>query len=209
VNLGSHFVADPIAAADLGVPDRQARLAAPTISARQAVAIAARNVGEETTELEVSPVQGEADESVSPAEQRQTFSAATLLGDATEKLIWLPLDRTRLALCWDILLVSRTRGEMFRVLIDNQTGEVRVRRCLTDYISDVTYRIYTSDSPSPFSPGHSTPNSGQPAIVPRTLVTINALSTNASPNGWIDDGINETRGNNVDAHADRNRQQRA
>ena len=30
----------------------------------------------------------------------------------------------------------------------------------------------------------------------------NAISTNASPNGWINDGVNETRGNNVDAHLD-------
>ncbi|HEY0549406.1 MAG TPA: M36 family metallopeptidase [Verrucomicrobiae bacterium] len=30
------------------------------------------------------------------------------------------------------------------------------------------------------------------------------MNTNASPNGWIDDLVNETRGNNVDAHADRN-----
>jgi hypothetical protein len=40
--------------------------------------------------------------------------------------------------------------------------------------------------------------------VERQLVTISALSTNASPNGWIDDGGNELRGNNVDAHLDRN-----
>jgi uncharacterized repeat protein (TIGR01451 family) len=44
----------------------------------------------------------------------------------------------------------------------------------------------------------------QPALVPRTLVTLAALDANASPNGWIDDLVNETRGNNVDAHTDRN-----
>src|SRR5204863_9251783 len=33
--------------------------------------------------------------------------------------------------------------------------------------------------------------------------TLTALSTNASPLGWINDGENETRGNNVDAHTDR------
>jgi hypothetical protein len=36
------------------------------------------------------------------------------------------------------------------------------------------------------------------------LVTLSALSTNASPNGWINDGGNDLRGNNVDAHLDRN-----
>ncbi|HZO57548.1 MAG TPA: M36 family metallopeptidase, partial [Bryobacteraceae bacterium] len=36
------------------------------------------------------------------------------------------------------------------------------------------------------------------------MVTIAALSTNASPIGWISDDDSETRGNNVDAHLDRN-----
>jgi outer membrane protein assembly factor BamB len=34
------------------------------------------------------------------------------------------------------------------------------------------------------------------------LSTLSALSTIASPKGWIDDGVNETRGNNVDAFLD-------
>jgi hypothetical protein len=54
------------------------------------------------------------------------------------------------------------------------------------------------------SPGLSTPSSTQPSTVSRTLVTLDALSTNASPSGWINDGGNETLGNNVDAHLDRN-----
>ena len=47
-----------------------------------------------------------------------------------------------------------------------------LRRCLTDYLSDATYRVYTSDSPSPFSPGHPTPASTQPPEVPRALLTL-------------------------------------
>ena len=50
--------------------------------------------------------------------------------------------------------MSRARGEMFRVLVDAQTGEVLLRRCLTSYLSDASYRVFTSDSPSPFSPGY-------------------------------------------------------
>lgn len=34
-------------------------------------------------------------------------------------------------------------------------------------------------------------------------MTLAALNTNASPHGWIEDGASETRGNNVDAHLDR------
>ena len=93
---------------------------------------------------------------------------------------------------------------MFRVLVDAATGEALVRRCLTTDISDATYRVYTSDSPTPFSPGYPSPTSALPPLVARSLVTWPAFDVNASPNGWIDDGVNETRGNNVDAHTDLN-----
>src|SRR5205814_3348350 len=110
---------------------------------------------------------------------------------------------TEMRLCWEVILTSRSRGEMFRVLIDADTGEPLVRHCLTDYLSEATYRVYTGDSPSPLSPGHAAPSTLQPPLVPRSLFTITALDTNASPNGWLNDGDNETRGNNVDAHSDR------
>jgi len=204
VNIGSQFVPDPIAAADRGVANRQARLTSPPIPARQAVIIAAGNIGESVSDVDLSPTDPGADETATAAEQRQVFSASALPGETIARLVWLPLARDHLTLCWDVLLTSRARSEMFRVLVDVETGEVKIRRCLTEYISDATYRVFTSDSPSPFSPGHPTPNSAQPALVSRALLTLPALNTNASPNGWIDDGINETRGNNVDAHLDRN-----
>ena len=46
VNVASHFLPDPVAAAARGTPRRAALLAAPAISAEEAVAIAARNIGE-------------------------------------------------------------------------------------------------------------------------------------------------------------------
>jgi uncharacterized repeat protein (TIGR01451 family) len=64
--------------------------------------------------------------------------------------------------------------------------------------------VFTSDSPTPFSPAFSAPSTNQPPLVPRALVTLSAISTNASPLGWINDGENQTRGNNVDAHTDLN-----
>ena len=33
-----------------------------------------------------------------------------LEGTASAKLVWLPLSRDQLALCWDVMLTSRTRG---------------------------------------------------------------------------------------------------
>ena len=112
------------------------------------------------------------------------------------------MDESTLALGWNLILTSKSRNQAFNMIVDATSGEVLIRRCLTMYISDASYRVYTSDSPSPFSPGLATPATNQPAIVARDLVVTNAFNTNASPNGWIDDGVNETMGNNVDSHLD-------
>jgi hypothetical protein len=198
-NLSSKFVRDPAHAASRGAPNRSA-LATPALSAARASALAARNLGEDATAEAVIAI----GEPAASPERSQKFRASFVLGEGEAKLTWLPLDPETLRLCWEVILTRRTRGEMYRVLVDAQSGEVLVRHCLTQYISDATYNVFTSDSPSPFSPGYSTPQPTQPPLLSRTLVTLSAVSTNASPNGWIDDGVNETLGNNVDAHADWN-----
>jgi subtilisin-like proprotein convertase family protein len=198
VNLSSGFLSDPVAAADRGVPLRATVIAAPTVNAPSAVRAAAQNVGETVTPGETKTLEAAA----AGAEQRQKFQAKALPGNTSTSLIWLPVNRQELRLCWDVTLTSRSQPGMYRLLVDAQTGKVWLRRCLTRNLSDASYRVFTSDSPSPFSPGQSTPSATQPALVSRTLVTLSALDTNASPNGWIDDGVNETQGNNVDAHTD-------
>lgn len=200
VNLSSHFVPDPERAAARGTPQRAAHIKQPPVAARRAVALAAQNLGEALDEADVNAT-GTAPEG---PELRQTFRGPPLNGEAVTKLVWLPFGQDSLRLCWHVELTSRARGEMYRLLIDAQTGEVLVRHRLTEYLSDASYRVYTSDSPSPYSPGCTVSTcTTQPPIVARTLVTWSALDTNASPAGWIDDGGNETRGNNVDAHTDR------
>src|SRR6185312_11009008 len=92
--------------------------------------------------------------------RKQIFRAPQLKGDATASLTWLPMNATQLRLCWDVILLGRSSGAMFRVLVDTTTGEALVRLCLTSDISDATYRVFTSDSPSPFSPGYATPAGG-------------------------------------------------
>jgi len=202
VNLSSGFLPDPDRAAASATSNVATLLARPRFSARQAIARAAGNIGESLSEEDLQPVVPKSFASARDAQQRQRFKAASLKGNAEARLVWLPMSRDRLQLCWDVIIMSRTRDEMFRVLVDTQTGEPLLRRCLTESISPATYRVYTSDSPSPFSPGSSTPSSYQPPVVPRTLLTLSALDTNASPSGWINDGDNETLGNNVDAHTD-------
>jgi len=172
----------------------------PPISARQAVANAITNIGETITVDEITPTGPAA----TGPEKKQSFTAAPLSGEAHASLVWLPMSRTNARLCWSVRLIGIL--EDFRTLVDASSGEVLVRQNQTCNYTDASYRVYTSDSPSPFSPGWQTPSSGQPAVVDRQLITLPALSAVASPNGWINDGDNQTIGNNVDASLNRNPQ---
>jgi uncharacterized repeat protein (TIGR01451 family) len=202
VNLYTHFVPKAQDAAAAGLKGRSVAASINSgISAAEAIAIGARNIGDTVVANELAG-RGAPEGTI----RKQVFrGAGGLKGDQYVELVWLPLNETTLRLCWQVVISSRSHGEMYQLLVDVESGEVHVRRCLTHYITNATYNVYTSDSPSPFSPGYQNPgNPQQPLVVPRTLVTLPALNTNASPNGWINDGVNETTGNNVDAHADRN-----
>jgi len=200
VNLASHFLPNPIGAASFGGIDPAAIVNAPAISARQAVSIAAAFVdvtilGEQQMAMA---------EVFIGTEKHIRFAGGALVGEADLRLVWMPFGRDRLTLCWDAIVKGDAHAETYRLLLDAVTGNVVIRRCLTDYYTAATYRVYTSDSPSPFSPGYSTPSTAQPPTVQRTLLAIAALSQAASPNGWINDADNQTVGNNVDAHLDVN-----
>jgi hypothetical protein len=197
LSVSSAFLADPEAAAEPG--SRAALAAGPAVSAAQAVVAAAASLG---VTLARSQVEAAGAAAAGP-ERKQDFRAPGLSGQTRAALAWLPAEGG-LRLCWDVILTSRVRGEMFRVLVDAETGEPWLRRALTFYATPASYRVYTSDSPSPFSPGHNTPLSTQPPLVARDLITWTAYSTNASPAGWIPDAGNTTIGNNVDAHLDAN-----
>ncbi|HXG47920.1 MAG TPA: M36 family metallopeptidase, partial [Methylomirabilota bacterium] len=196
VSLSSGFIADPTEAARPG----RGRMEGPLLSPAMAVQLAAEAIEEPLDAGEIEAL----DPQPAGAVRRQRFRAGALPALAEAMLVWLPLDGATLVLCWQVELTRRVGGERFRVVLDARTGDLWVRRCLTVYLTAASYRVFTSDSPSPFSPGHATPATNQPPLVPRSLVTLAALSTNASPIGWIHDGANETRGNNVHAHLDRN-----
>jgi uncharacterized repeat protein (TIGR01451 family) len=203
VSISDRFLPDAAGAAQRGGQDLTHLEESLSVSARRAVALAATQIDEQLSEEQVGIVNG-ASKSASVADlaNKRTFRAPVLKGDAEASVVWLPMNSSQLRLCWDVILTGSTRGEMYRVLVDAQTGEPLLRRCLTHYISAASYRVYTNDSPAPFSPTYPTPTTNQPPLVSRALVTISALDTNASPNGWINDGDNQTLGNNVDAHTD-------
>lgn len=196
VNLGSRLLPDPAGAARRSAAARAALVSAPPFGAREAVAIAGRNLGANLSAAEVTAPEGQQNSA-----SWQSFSATPLSG-VVVRPVWLPIDGNTLRFAWEVVCTSRARSEMFRVVVDAETGEPTVRQSLTENFTPASYRVFTSDSPSPFSPGQTTPSTTQPAVVARTLVTTSALNPTASPNGWIDDGVTETRGNNVDAHTD-------
>jgi hypothetical protein len=199
INLSGRLIPDAGRAADRGNATRRALQLAPPVSAAKALAAAATNLGEHIAVGDIAAVAAAMD---GPS-KRQKFKSAKLRGEAEARLVWVPMEGDTLRLGWEVLLTSARRGEMFRVVVDAEQGEPLVRHCLTEYITPASFRVWTSDSPSPFSPAHDIPLTNQPPVLPRALVTLAAFSTNASPAGWIADGDNETRGNNVDAHLDR------
>ena len=198
VNISSQVVPDAAQAAAQGTPDYRELLAAPTVSAFKAVAVAGNDIGDRVSESSVRAVGPPA---VGP-EKRQTFKAA-LLTEASARLLWVPLSAEAMRPAWEVVMVSKARGEMYRLLVDAGTAEVLVRQSLTEYISEASYRVFTGESPTPMQPTHTSVSLLQPAAGNRSLIVTPAFNTTASPNGWIDDGVNETRGNNVEAHTDR------
>jgi hypothetical protein len=205
--VSSQFLADPARAVANGAAHWASLAANPPVSLAEAVARAGADVGAELDSVAVRQLEG-----FSGAELKTRARAPKLNGDVHAQLVWLPLNADSARLCWQVIFVSQARREMFRTLVDAETGEVMLRHNLTRYQAlpgavPGTYRVYTSDSPSPFTPGWPAPNVGQPPLQPRTLVTnIVALSLTASPAGWLNPpsplaGYNTT-GNNVDAHTD-------
>ena len=199
ISVASRFVREVENASGIIPSDPVSLVSQATFTSVQALGLAARHLGTEIDENLVTAMT-----MPDGADQTETFTAPQLRGEAQAQLRWLPISQDSLRLCWRVELYVASRPELYSLLVDVETGEVLVRRCLTEYIKPATYNVYTGDSPSPFTPGYDTPASVQPPVVSRQSVTLTALSTNASPNGWINDADSETRGNNVDAHADRN-----
>ncbi len=203
ITMGGNFLADPETAVGGNAAKRAALIASPPVSAARAVSLAAKNIGTSLDESAITTAGG-----AQGTEQKQKLEAPSI-SDTSAGLAWVPMSADSAELAWDVTIMSTARGEMFRVLVDAENGEVLVRQSLTNYISPATFRVYARssdkqphDSPTPYSPGHGTPLATQPAGTGSELVTLDALNTTASPNGWIDDGVTETLGNNVDAHAD-------
>ncbi len=196
VTVGSDMLASP----ETGVDAAQRALVAggadlPVAPAR-ALGIAARSLSvvlDEATLTVVAPPEG--------GERVQKLSGPGWRRPARLALAWLPLDAQTLRLCWRVWWSEPSRSVGYEFFVDASTGELISRRNLTDHDSaPATYRVYTTESPTPMSPGFSNPVTNQPPAVVRTLLAMTSLSAVASPNGWVDVGLNELKGNNAHAY---------
>lgn len=185
---------------------------APRLGALRAIRIGAEHLGIELAELP-APLTAPAGPSA-----KQTWSPGTSFRSdvpLSSERVDFPLSLTEIRPAWLVVLPEPGVGNTYETVVDAVDGTVlHVWNRLQDLVEpaapltiggseDVTFDVYTSDSPTPLSPGLDTPTGAQPAAVPRDLVTVTGASVAAtSPNGWIDDGVNETLGNNVDAHTD-------
>ncbi|GJM22812.1 MAG: hypothetical protein DHS20C15_27270 [Planctomycetota bacterium] len=127
--------------------------------------------------------------------------------EITTRRVWFAVTRTEIHPAWEVVVPVPGIGNTYETMIDATTGAVLRRWNQMHFLGggsqDITFNVWTDDSPAPLSPGLASPTGFQAAEVPRTLVTVTAASVaDASPNGWIDDGDTTTLGNNVDAHTD-------
>jgi len=146
---------------------------------QRAVALAAANLGGslQDAELKVSqPATG--------ADLRQVLQSAKLAGPVYSQLVWLPMNEETMRLCWRVIARVPGSENTYMVLVDAENGDVLVRNNMTDNATTVSFRVFPSDSPSPFTPGHATVSIAQPVASETNRVVMvysnGALDTNAS-----------------------------
>lgn len=167
-----------------------------TVSRDEAVRIAARHLSdtEEPRRDLGSPAQ--------PAGTTQPAVPRRPAGEIVHQQspICYPLDQISVVKAWDIII--ERKPETHRTIIRADTGDVVEDINLTWSLEAATFNVFTNDSPEPMTPGADTPTNGVAVEASRTNITIIALSTNASPEGWIPAGENRLIGNNANVYAD-------
>ncbi|HYE61800.1 MAG TPA: M36 family metallopeptidase [Phycisphaerales bacterium] len=194
INIGSTMLPRP--AADFAVK-------APTLTDAQAIDAAARHAGVPLT----TPCTPRTD-AQGPNQKRLWNNSPDLRPDepVTTELLYFAATRDDIRTAWKVVIPVKGIGHTYDVIVDANTGELLWRHDWLCFATTqpITFRIYTSDSPAPGSPGTPTPDGFQFPFVESQLVTVTpAMMQTYSPNGWINDGGMETIGNNAAAHLDR------
>jgi Zn-dependent metalloprotease len=129
----------------------------------------------------------------------------------TSQRVWFPMTREDIRAAWWVTIPTKGVGHTYEMVIDASDGTVLHRKNqLNNEVGEVTMRVYTGRSPTP-GQGLATATGFQFPFDSRRLVTIRPSDVAAwSPFGWMDtNGVagadfTDTRGNNVDAHLDKN-----
>lgn len=171
----------------------------PTITAEQAITAAANSIDAEIT----APLQLKS--GPEGTMRKNIFvKGADFSDDIRVQLYYWAINRTTVRLIWQVFIGARNSGYTYQVFVDAQNGQILYRATITQShrrVDTAKWRVFTSDSPSPMSPGPATPDGTQPPLVSRDLVETNGDPA-ASPEGWIPDGTTTTTGNNADAFID-------
>jgi hypothetical protein len=183
------------------IPTDGLDIPAGTLTDLDALRAAAANVGIAMT---ADPVPGEA----SGPDAKRTWERTADFGNQDpieSRRVYFARTRTQVVPAWYVVVPAPGIGHTYEMVVDATSGDVLWRwdRLKFDTTQPATYRVYTSDSPAPGSPGTPTPTGFQFPHVARQLVTVQpAEIAPYSPNGWIPDGQTATVGNNVDAYND-------
>ena len=167
-----------------------------TISAEQAVAIAARAIG---VNLEPAALQRR---STSPDGRKVIFTGTPFARDIQVEQVYFPLAVGVVNLSWSMVLWQDVPA--YYTVVDAEQGDLLFRKNITnEQTQTVSYSVYNDDSPAPLSPTTAIPGSNTQAPgISRTLLTLISELPGFDNLGWITDGGNTTTGNNVDAGLD-------
>ncbi len=129
----------------------------------------------------------------------------------TSQRVWFPMTRDDIRAAWWVTIPTKGVGHTYEMVIDANDGTLLHRKNqLNNEVGEVTMRVYTGRSPTP-AQGLASATGFQFPFDSRQLVTVTPSSVAAwSPFGWMDNNgvagaeFTDTRGNNVDAHLDKN-----
>ena len=186
ITLSSQFVPNPRAAS--AEVSRGTRITFETvpIAPQSAIALAAAALDEELRPKEMQLLEAKA---IDPF-YRKRFTGGGMAEPSRIELGWIPLSRNALRPCWRVTHFSIATTEMFFTYIDAGTGELYKRETGTAH-NTATYKVFGGDSPTPGTPGFSTPTTAQPAQVSQITKPYSYY--------WVNGSTTETWGNNVDA----------
>ena len=170
-----------------------------------AVRAAAGNMGLDGTKMALEP------DRVASTNLKTVFGS----GDwaTTAEKMYFPTEPGVAVPAWRVLIWQPV--DTYYVIVDAASGTMLWRKNITnDQTQAATYDVYrnanayidVADNPAPLTPGPTSPNGAQGALISRQSVTLvgNEGANSFNSNGWITDGTNITDGNANEAGIDRN-----